>query len=626
LAISIDWDARIIFIPKADTQLIVAGPPQEIRQLNLNDFRLALKALEESEEGMPFLDTHTHNSEVLLGGIVYARVVEIINGYTITFEDGQYAVNLIGANSNVGDVVNVNQVSVRSSNSAGLISNQAIEFSSFEGRVTVSAGSSYSGSAFPTGTRQRPVNNLSDALLIAQFRGLHCLAFLGDFTFDSSTVISDALLIGEGMQSSVFTFESGSIVAGCVIEDAVVTGSLSGLAGLRNCRIDNLEGVGLTPSSEALVYRECLISGTVRLPSNYSGVLKVLDCWANDPGVETPILDLGNSTADLIVRNYSGDFSVRNCTEAIDAEIDLLSGAVILESSVTAGSFVIRGVGNFENNSSGTTINKDGLINKESLNRATWDFVVLDPSNGVSGTKYPIGTLENPVDNFADAITIAQGNAIPRIRVKGSATLTTAISNLIVEGCGSIAQTNINLNGQTVDSVVFQRCRLSGILETEEAIGGGWAHTEAKVEFRECHLREIENLEGSAFNCWIEGATKIRAGGWFSSVETVIEGDYTVFNLQSTADTTVSMDINSGWAQFINVVGGCLLELNLKGGEVTLQESCTGGEYYLEGVGTLFNDSSMDVIENHLTWDEKMSYHQIRGSIGANQQHGVVKI
>jgi hypothetical protein len=48
-------------------------------------------------------------------------VVEIINGYTITFEDGQYAVELIGANSNVAGVVNINQVATRSFNTAGLI-------------------------------------------------------------------------------------------------------------------------------------------------------------------------------------------------------------------------------------------------------------------------------------------------------------------------------------------------------------------------------------------------------------------------------------------------------------------------------------------------------------------------
>ena len=119
MAITIDWGTKVISVPKAD-MLLLQSTPTEIRQLNLDTFRLTLKDLEDDEEGMPFPRTHNHNTTLTVGGVTLARVVEIINGYTITFEDGQYAVNLVGANSNVGDVVNVNQVSVRSANSAGL--------------------------------------------------------------------------------------------------------------------------------------------------------------------------------------------------------------------------------------------------------------------------------------------------------------------------------------------------------------------------------------------------------------------------------------------------------------------------------------------------------------------------
>ena len=120
MAISITWGTRVIFVPRTYTQLVQINP-FEIRELDLDVFRLDLKDLEDDEVGMAFPDTHSHNTTVVVGGVNLARVISIINGYTITFEDGQYAVNLFGANSNVGDVVNVNQVSIRSSNSAGLV-------------------------------------------------------------------------------------------------------------------------------------------------------------------------------------------------------------------------------------------------------------------------------------------------------------------------------------------------------------------------------------------------------------------------------------------------------------------------------------------------------------------------
>jgi hypothetical protein len=116
MAISVDWPNKIINVPQADLSLVSPGA----YELDVDVFRLALKDLEDGE-GMPFPDTHQHNTTVTIGGVTLARVVEIINGYTVTFEDGQYAVNLVGANNNISDVANVNQVSIRSGNTAGLV-------------------------------------------------------------------------------------------------------------------------------------------------------------------------------------------------------------------------------------------------------------------------------------------------------------------------------------------------------------------------------------------------------------------------------------------------------------------------------------------------------------------------
>lgn len=126
MAISIDWPTKVITIPKADTTLVDIGPP-EIRSLDVNQFRKDLNALQAGEEGMPELTTHTHNPPVTVGGVTLARVVEIINGYTITFENGAYAVNLTGANNNISDVVNLNTVSIRAANSAGLVEGNITE-------------------------------------------------------------------------------------------------------------------------------------------------------------------------------------------------------------------------------------------------------------------------------------------------------------------------------------------------------------------------------------------------------------------------------------------------------------------------------------------------------------------
>jgi len=113
---TVDWESRIINVPLSDLTLISTG----VYQHDIDVFRLALKDLEDGE-GMPYPDTHRHNTAVTISGITIARVFEIINGYTITYEDGQYRVVLVGANNNIIEVANVNQVSIVPTNSAGLI-------------------------------------------------------------------------------------------------------------------------------------------------------------------------------------------------------------------------------------------------------------------------------------------------------------------------------------------------------------------------------------------------------------------------------------------------------------------------------------------------------------------------
>jgi hypothetical protein len=117
MAVTIDWGAQIINVPQ-DYLTLISGT---VYELDIDNLRISLKDLEDDFEGMPYPDTHRHTAPVTLSGTTYSRFVEIINGYTITFEDGFYQVNLLGANSNIVDVLNRNSVSVVANNSSGLI-------------------------------------------------------------------------------------------------------------------------------------------------------------------------------------------------------------------------------------------------------------------------------------------------------------------------------------------------------------------------------------------------------------------------------------------------------------------------------------------------------------------------
>jgi hypothetical protein len=117
MAVSVNWATGVIFIPK-NYLTLVSGV---LYELDVEQFREDLKALEADADGMTFLDTHRHNSVVVLSGVSYAQTFEIINGYTVEFEDGQYTVRCVGANHNLADVKVPNQVSLIIGNTAGLV-------------------------------------------------------------------------------------------------------------------------------------------------------------------------------------------------------------------------------------------------------------------------------------------------------------------------------------------------------------------------------------------------------------------------------------------------------------------------------------------------------------------------
>jgi hypothetical protein len=118
MAYAVNWLTKVVTIPKADMALVQASP--EIRELDLLAFWAELHAIQD-DEGITYLAIMRSNAPVTLAGVTYVRSVEVINGYTIEFENGAYQVNLSGANNNLLEARVQNQVSLNASNSAGAI-------------------------------------------------------------------------------------------------------------------------------------------------------------------------------------------------------------------------------------------------------------------------------------------------------------------------------------------------------------------------------------------------------------------------------------------------------------------------------------------------------------------------
>jgi len=364
MAITIDWATKVINVNKAD-MILVQSSPTEIYQLNMDFFHNTLRDLEDDAEGIVFDTTHVYVGPISVGGVILARVVEIINGYTVTFEDGQYRVNLTGANTNLADVTNVNQVSVSSSNSAGLQDLSTLLSAAFQGEVCVSPSKGQSGTTVPLGTRSTPVDNLVDAKAIADREGLHQIRILESMTLANVDFSSGYRFVSDSPATIQLTLDSSTNVRNCDFEFCFVQGTLDGNNIYRQCLL------GDVTFTSGFVF-QCSLTGTITLEPG--SLLGIYDSFSNTlAGQQAPIIDF-NGSGQLILRGYEGEIELHNHTDTNndgDVCIDMGSGVVTVDASCTSGFMPIRGVASVNDFSTGTCNVVDLTINQSIEDNAT---------------------------------------------------------------------------------------------------------------------------------------------------------------------------------------------------------------------------------------------------------------
>lgn len=355
MATSIDWGTKVITVLQADL-IQIQTLPIEIYEMNVDTLHKELRALEGSELGIPHLDAHNYKGPITLSGVTYARLVEIINDYTITFlPDSPWVVNVVGGNSNVGDVVNPNNVSVQTSNSAGLQDAESLQAASFFGTITVDPTNGIAGTAFPIGTAQTPVSNLVDAHTIGHDRGIFDLTLKESITIDQD-------------------FAEGWTLQG---DNISTVATISASADLSNSTLRNLQVVGdTTGGSQYLRFERCLIgtltahgefdycgfAGTLTLNTAATNFTALVNCFSLVAGggpTQTPTIDFDGGDHDVVVRGWTGGLTVLNQTSALnDISMDFVSGQLVVGATNTGGTLTLRGICSLTDTST-MTVNDD---------------------------------------------------------------------------------------------------------------------------------------------------------------------------------------------------------------------------------------------------------------------------
>lgn len=434
MAYSVDWISKVITVPTSDLTFI-SGTRYSLDMLK---FLTECRRLEwEFGQGLwaPTILNHI-NARIDFAGADYAGFDEILNGYTVQFSGAALRVDIIASNNNLIDVLIITGVSVVPSNSAGLITNEstvgkmsAAVWNTYAKDHIVAAtmgllvgGLDYEGAVWvdllngspgvivnENGTRSNPVDNLTDAFTLAGVLGYSKMFGIGNYVADRSFL--SAILVGNGFPAS-FDLNNQDFT-GTKFEDMDVSGNGGGSTGCSfyRCRITDLTNISGH-------FVDCQFSGDTELiPSGSSTIRNFLDdCTSYVPGLDRPSIGLSNSAADLQVRNWHGGLFIRNVNNILsDVSIDISSGSVTLKPSVIAGIFKIRGVGDLIDDSTATSVDKEGLINKIDIADAVHSAMaysrrdmIVHSDNGFTARERWFPTRQDSIDetNVTNTFTV----------------------------------------------------------------------------------------------------------------------------------------------------------------------------------------------------------------------------
>ncbi len=377
------------------------------------------------------------------------------------------------------------QIAKTSSSSATLQEQSALQYSSFGGGVSVDITSSNAGTEFPSGSQEFPVNNLADAVYIANNRGFTTLFIRESMTIENAT-ISKFTLVGSSHVNTFVTMMDSAVCDGITIKNCNIAGVLDGGTHIADCSVGDISYVNGHIHDSGLY-------GTVYLDGSLDAA--IINCYTIDAD-HFPIIDGGGTGQDLAMPNFSGLASLRNF-DNVDGEIGigLLAGMIMLEDTIVNGLVVISGSGVIQDSTAeAVTVNIDGLMNRELITKSSWDTVHIDTASTHSGIAFPHGTINNKVNNLANAILIAEANDINKLHIHSDLTLTQSVAGYELEGGAGIV---LNTNSQSILNCIIRRIRIVGSQVGEEFFA------------QECSLANITNMTGTYDKCWFITTTPL---------------------------------------------------------------------------------------------------------------------
>lgn len=260
-------------------------------------------------------------------------------------------------------------VTYTSSSSSTQSELEALQYSSYQNAVWVDPTSTNSGTEYPNGTREYPVNTVADAVMIAEDRGFDTLQVLRSIVIQDTDNVDDFTIIGRDRAQVAVTLSPLCSTNNTIFEEVFLSGTLS-----QNCTVRHSVTGPLTYLNGFL--EQVAMTGDVILGGDATAYI------TNSGSVKTgtPInFDLGGSQSNLVLRDFDGDASISNSSDmSLEHSLYFNTGRLIINPSVTGGFYDVRGHVEVDDNSTGNAVvDASEVMTVENIVNST--YAVEDP-------------------------------------------------------------------------------------------------------------------------------------------------------------------------------------------------------------------------------------------------------
>lgn len=237
------------------------------------------------------------------------------------------------------------------------------------GYVVIDPANGIAGTQYPVGTSEVPVNNITDAKILAAARGLTTFRVVGTLVVGASDDISGYAFEGTNPLVEIMVLLAGCTTEATAFTDLILTGAFGGGVVCTRVGMSSVSNIG--SDNGPSLFNECiLLESTISFQAGLATPQKVsfISCLAGAATGSGSILDFNGTAQTIAFRKLGGDFVVRNLTHASGAvDLGFSHGHVTVEASCTDGTLELEGIGQYTDNSAGTAVDTTGLLDPSNL-------------------------------------------------------------------------------------------------------------------------------------------------------------------------------------------------------------------------------------------------------------------